>query len=325
MKYIYLFIVILTMNLYSQVVSPYTFNLSTDLPTSAGFVFSSAALNKTLSTCNSVGGITYSSSTGSFSFIAGSCNTLYYTINNPKTVTYTLTVYNGSTSIGTISAVKGTCTSGSITVNSAVPCTLKIKSASSSGMSITFLSIDMPVTPVEMTSFNSFVKGHEVNLCWEVVTEINNTGWEIYRNDVCVGFRHGLGNSNVPTAYFFKENLNNGAYNYYLKQIDNDGTTSNSPTITAIVNSPLIYFLGQNYPNPFNPSTVISYELAKEEDVILTVYNTIGKEIVILVNEIQNAGQHQINFDASKLKSGIYFYTLKAGNFKQTKKMLLIK
>ena len=91
------------------------------------------------------------------------------------------------------------------------------------------------------------------------------------------------------------------------------------------VSTPAEYALRQNYPNPFNPSTIIRYQLPKEGAVILKVNNLLGKEVAILVNEVQKAGQHSVNFIARNLPSSIYFYTLTAGNFVQTRKMLLLK
>lgn len=85
------------------------------------------------------------------------------------------------------------------------------------------------------------------------------------------------------------------------------------------------FTLEQNYPNPFNPSTVIKYQIPSSDFVSLKVYNEAGKEVASLVNENQEPGNYEINFDGSKLSSGIYFYSIKSGNFNSTKKMLLIK
>ena len=86
------------------------------------------------------------------------------------------------------------------------------------------------------------------------------------------------------------------------------------------------YFLAQNYPNPFNPSTLIKYSLPAGSFVSLKVYNSIGKEVADLVNGFQAAHEYAFKFDASNLSSGIYYYTIKAGNnFVQTKKMIVIK
>jgi hypothetical protein len=88
---------------------------------------------------------------------------------------------------------------------------------------------------------------------------------------------------------------------------------------------PKIYSLSQNYPNPFNPSTQISFGLPKSGNVKLVVYDILGREVKTLVNDFRNAGTYNISFDASSLASGIYFYSIKANDFTQTKKMLLVK
>ncbi|MFA6027103.1 MAG: T9SS type A sorting domain-containing protein, partial [Ignavibacteriaceae bacterium] len=85
------------------------------------------------------------------------------------------------------------------------------------------------------------------------------------------------------------------------------------------------FALSQNYPNPFNPSTVISYQLPSSGFVTIKIYNVIGKEIATLVNEFQQSGNYSKEFSAGGLNSGVYFYTIKAGNFSATKKMILIK
>jgi hypothetical protein len=90
-------------------------------------------------------------------------------------------------------------------------------------------------------------------------------------------------------------------------------------------NVPLAYSLGQNYPNPFNPTTKISFALPKAGDVELKVYDILGREVAVLINEFKAAGSYTIDFNASSISSGVYFYTLKSGNFTGTKKMLLIK
>jgi hypothetical protein len=107
----------------------------------------------------------------------------------------------------------------------------------------------------------------------------------------------------VQTLYWFD----------IISGIDDEGTL------------PEAYTLSQNYPNPFNPTTVISYSVPEKSDVTLKVFNLLGQEVAQLVNEVKNVGTHEVSFNAKNLTSGVYFYTIKAGNFTSTRKMMLIK
>lgn len=88
---------------------------------------------------------------------------------------------------------------------------------------------------------------------------------------------------------------------------------------------PGTFSLHQNYPNPFNPVTYIIFELPKTEFVNITLYNTLGQEVKTLLNENKTAGSYKIDFDASFLSSGTYFYRITAGSYAETKKMVLVK
>lgn len=88
---------------------------------------------------------------------------------------------------------------------------------------------------------------------------------------------------------------------------------------------PEVYSLEQNYPNPFNPTTVIRFSIPKSEQVTLKIYNLLSQEIVTLLNKELRAGVHEIDFNASSLSSGVYFYSINAGSFTSSKKMLLLK
>lgn len=85
------------------------------------------------------------------------------------------------------------------------------------------------------------------------------------------------------------------------------------------------YSLEQNYPNPFNPSTVIRFSVPERSNVTLKVYDVLGKEVQTLLNGEMASGKYEVKFDASKLTSGVYFYTIQAGSFSQSKKMMLVK
>jgi len=97
---------------------------------------------------------------------------------------------------------------------------------------------------------------------------------------------------------------------------------NNNSTVSMSEEIPKEYSIS-NYPNPFNPSTTINYQLPENGFVTIKVYDILGKEVATLVNENKQAGYHKIDFDGSKLTSGIYIYTIKANNFAQSKKMIL--
>jgi hypothetical protein len=101
-----------------------------------------------------------------------------------------------------------------------------------------------------------------------------------------------------------------------------------NPTLTSTVEEkgiPTDFALQQNYPNPFNPSTTIQYGLPHASFVTLTVYNSVGQQVAQLVNEQQQAGYHDIVFRGDGLASGVYFCRLQAGDFVQTKKLMLLR
>jgi hypothetical protein len=122
----------------------------------------------------------------------------------------------------------------------------------------------------------------------------------------------------------FAQLVSNGNFEGGTNGISNnwsaDVTTVNDKNII-----PVAYSLEQNYPNPFNPSTKISFSLPENSFVRLRVFNAIGLEIKSLVNGMVPAGIHEVVFDAADLYSGVYFYTINARDFVQTRKMILIK
>ncbi len=190
--------------------------------------------------------------------------------------------------------------------------------------------------PVELTSFTGAVNNKSVELKWSTATELNNHGFEIQRLSSSkqnsgegwekIGFVEGNGTANSPKQYSFVDNsLSVGKYSYRLKQIDLSGSYEYSKIVEINFGLPTKFSIDQNYPNPFNPSTIISYALPEASNVKLIVYNSLGQEVSTLINSTQDAGVHNINFNASNLTSGLYFYRIEAGNFTQVKKMILLK
>jgi hypothetical protein len=119
--------------------------------------------------------------------------------------------------------------------------------------------------------------------------------------------------------------LPDGSSNWQILVPRTRGTSNGATDVEDNINSILEYKLNQNYPNPFNPSTTIEFKVAKTGLVTIKVFNILGKEVATIVNEVKNSGTHFINFNASELNSGVYFYKLNADGFSATKKFVLMK
>lgn len=119
--------------------------------------------------------------------------------------------------------------------------------------------------------------------------------------------------------------MTTGAQDYYAIKTDKNGNTF--PTSIIKINSIISddYIMYQNYPNPFNPNTVINYNTGKTGFVKLAVYNSLGKEMTVLVNGVQEKGSYKVDFVADDYPAGLYFYKLETGEFTSVKKMLLVK
>jgi len=185
--------------------------------------------------------------------------------------------------------------------------------------------------PVELTTFTANTIENKVTLNWQTATEVNNYGFEIERsqnnNWEKIGFVEGHGNSNSPKDYSFSDKPTNGSdFKYRLKQVDFDGNFEFSPEIAVSLIVPQ-FSVKQNYPNPFNPSTKIEFSIPKSGNVKLSIFNAIGQEVAVLINENMEAGNHNFQFssDNYQLSSGIYFYKVISGKYSETKKMILLR
>lgn len=198
--------------------------------------------------------------------------------------------------------------------------------------------VDFSIIPVELTSFSAVAIENNVELKWSTATEINNRGFEIERCVIqnesrnllweLVGFVSGKGTVTEPQNYsFVDKDLKNGTYLYRLKQIDFDGTFEYSKEITVEVISPNEFVLEQNYPNPFNPVTKITFVIPNGMTnlVTLKVYDLLGNEVATLINESKEPGRYKVEFNATDLPSGFYYFKLSTGNFSDVKKMMVIK
>jgi hypothetical protein len=142
---------------------------------------------------------------------------------------------------------------------------------------------------------------------------------------------NGKGTTTQKSSYaFLDQTASSGKQYYRLKQIDLDGAFKYSSTVEVDLSVPETFSLSQNYPNPFNPATTLSFGLPVESEITLAIYNSVGELVNVVAKGIYQAGNHSLNFNATNLTSGVYYYSLKAvgtnGNeFVKTAKMLLMK
>jgi murein tripeptide amidase MpaA len=185
--------------------------------------------------------------------------------------------------------------------------------------------------PVELINFTAFSEENQVRLSWTTVTETNNKGFEIERRLTegewsTIGFVEGHGTITEPKEYTFNDKQPVREKSYYrLKQIDYDGTTKTYEAVEVKYGKELRYELGQNYPNPFNPKTTIRWKTPADGWHSIKVYDVLGNEVAVVVNEYKPAGSYEVEFNKSTLSSGLYIYTLKTGNNILSKKMLILK
>jgi hypothetical protein len=207
--------------------------------------------------------------------------------------------------------------------------------------------------PVELSAFTATVSNDGVTLRWRTESEVNNLGFNLYRSDAKDGkyikvnsrLIAGAGSDATPHDYSFTDEnvVLSKTYYYYIEDIDFSGKTNKSHIIevTVVKQSikthlvPPTFALLQNYPNPFNPDTWIPFELASSSPVTIQIYDTKGQLIRTIASGNRNAGIYVTKDKAAywdgrdssgeKVASGIYFYTLRAGEFSATRKMVILK
>lgn len=173
---------------------------------------------------------------------------------------------------------------------------------------------------------------NQVQVKWETLSEINTYRFSVIRSGQTIDSVNAGGTSLAPRYYAVTDsNVAPGTWTYKIMEQDLDGliyySQAVSTTVQIIAPVPIVtaYALEQNYPNPFNPNTTIRYELPNAANVTLTVFNVLGQQAATLVNEHKPAGTHTVQFDGSRLSSGVYFYRLQAGPYVEMKKFLLLR
>jgi len=198
--------------------------------------------------------------------------------------------------------------------------------------------------PVELVSFRGTATAQGVQLTWQTASEQNNAGFEVRRKTAGEDFvtiasyrfdpsLRGKGTTSSTTTYSFVDATVEAGktYTYRLRSVDYDGTIHDyAQTVSVEVREPVQarvyeYALEQNYPNPFNPTTTIRYSLKETGKVSVRVYDGMGREVKVLVDGVQGAGEYSVVMDATGLSSGVYVYQVRAGGLLLTRKMVLVK
>ncbi len=203
---------------------------------------------------------------------------------------------------------------------------------------------DTPLSPVsiELLSFEALGRDGEVLLEWRTASERDCFGFHLERSvdgeifdRITTDMISAAGSSEKANVYaYLDRKVTNGTtYSYNLIEVNVDGSEQlvNELAVSATprLKAPKVCTLHQNYPNPFNPYTQINYQIPKDNHVTLKIYNLLGQEIITLIDDQLTAGSHTATWNgrdssSNKVSAGIYFCTMEAGEFTQTRKMVLL-
>jgi hypothetical protein len=161
----------------------------------------------------------------------------------------------------------------------------------------------------------------------------SNTGWTVggagtilktTNNGVTWIIQKSGVQSELYSVFFLDSNIGwIAGFNGVIFKTTNGGVTFIEDEYHS--SQPNSFYLSQNFPNPFNPSTSLQYAIGRRQFITLKDFDLLGREVATLINEEKPAGEYEVEFDGSALTSGIYFYQLKAGQYSETKKMILLK
>lgn len=180
--------------------------------------------------------------------------------------------------------------------------------------------------------------GNQVKVSWGVNSEISINRYAIERSTAGSAFAEvgsvtAKGNTDTTARYSYYDDIGSiKSAAYRIRQITNDGGQTVTPNINFTLTgvngaafSPLTFTLGQNYPNPFNPATTIDFTIPRAARTDLSIYDILGRKIATVLNNDVDAGHHRLQWDSSRIASGVYFYRITSGSFTDTKKMIVAK
>ena len=170
---------------------------------------------------------------------------------------------------------------------------------------------DLPVLALASSGPNVFALTN-----WGSIFLSSNNGenWTLVNEGIIDTLVLAIG---INDNYIFASSSEKGVWRRPLLEMISD--------VENTIELPKDFALYQNYPNPFNPATAIGYQLSTFSYVTLKIYDVLGNEVAVLVNEEKSAGRYEVNWNAKNLSSGVYFNQIRAGSYIQTKKLLLIK
>jgi uncharacterized delta-60 repeat protein len=192
---------------------------------------------------------------------------------------------------------------------------------------------DSAPLPVELTSFRATLDGGEVVLSWTTASETNNAGFDVQvqsnENDSVwehVAFVEGSGTTHTPRFYRHRvDPLSSGVHRFRLKQIDVDGGFAFSPIVEVRIGAPIRFALHGAYPNPSNGVATIPFEVARATPVRMDVYDMLGRQVAVLVDEEHAPGRYQVPLDVRRLSAGVYLYRIRMGDFQATRKLTVMR
>ena len=200
------------------------------------------------------------------------------------------------------------------------------------GANDSFIPLKAPVKPIISSPETDFkVAGESVELIWKLKNDVSF--YKVHISDK-EDFSNLIVDENIPNKKYTYSNFDENKYYYWrIKGVNNIGESEYSETrrfykgtITSVETEiPGEFTLSQNYPNPFNPSTTIEFSTNKNALIEIDLYNILGEKIKTIYKKETNRGQHKISFRAGGLSSGIYFYSMRAGDFIEIKKMSILK
>lgn len=190
--------------------------------------------------------------------------------------------------------------------------------------------------PVEMAEFKAVIERASAVLVWKTASETNNAGFSIEHSAFAreswstwteAGFVDGSGTTQDERRYEFRiDGLPIGQHRFRLRQIDFDGAAEYSEIVEASVEVPTEFLLNAAYPNPFNPSTTVSFAVAREQTVTLSLFDASGRFVETLYSGVASAQElQQVTVDGSGLASGTYMIRLEGAGFFETTDILLVK